>query len=92
MESDGVAEQEMDGVMDQLRRALAARVTCAPPHHDELTPGVRFENGCHQRIGLSNRWRRPTVLTLWPFEPSRGSQANRTPIDRQRRSLPLHAS
>ena len=25
MESDGVTEQEMNGVMDQLRRALAAR-------------------------------------------------------------------
>ena len=28
MESDGVTEQEMNGVMDQLRRALAAREGC----------------------------------------------------------------
>jgi hypothetical protein len=93
MESDGVTEQEMNAVMDQLRRPWRHEsVACAPTHHEGLTPSVRFESGCHQRIGLRDRQRGPTVSTLWLFEPLRGSQADRTPIDRQRRSLQLRAS
>ena len=77
---------------EQVERSLEEGQTMIQTPETDDAAKLDLAPPSQQRIDIRDRERPPTALSLWLFAPSRESQANRMPIDRQQCSLRARAS
>jgi hypothetical protein len=102
VDDDVSGTNKLDSAWQELREQIVAReqversleegqtMIRTPETGDAARPDLAPPS--QQRIDIRDRDRPPTALSLWLFAPSRESQADRTPIDRQQCSLRARAS